>query len=80
MLKQVPDDVPEAAKGAAIIKRTLNNLMTMVQGVAELRGFNGTSHGQNGKAKGLGVRHAKHAVGTAATLVTYWLETDREML
>ena len=78
VLKQVPDDVPEAAKGAAIIKRTLNNLMTMVQGVAELRGFYGTGHGQDGKAKGLGVRHAKLAVGAAATLVTYWLETDRE--
>lgn len=78
VLKQVPDDVPEAAKGAAIIKRTLNNLMTMVQGLAELRGFYGTGHGQDGKAKGLGVRHAKLAVGAAATLVTYWLETDRE--
>ena len=78
VLKQVPDDVPDAAKGAAIIKRTLNNLMTLVQGVAELRSFYGTGHGQDGKAKGLGVRHAKLAVGAAATLVTYWLETDRE--
>lgn len=77
-LKQVADNVPDANKGAAIIKRTLNNLATLVQGIAELRSFYGTGHGQGGRVKGLGVRHAKLAVGSAATLVTYWLETDRE--
>ena len=77
-LKQLPDDVPDAAKGAAIIKRTLNNLATVVQGVAELRGFYGTGHGQDGKAKGLSPRHARLAVGAAATIAWYWLETDRD--
>ena len=78
-LKQVPDGVPEAAKGAAIIKRTLSNLASLVQGIAELRGFYGTGHGQEGDFKGLRARHAKLAVGAAATLATYWIETDREM-
>ena len=78
-LKQVPDGIPEAAKGAAIIKRTLSNLASLVQGIAELRGFYGTGHGQEGNFKGLRARHAKLAVGAAATLATYWIETDREM-
>ncbi len=78
-LKQVPDDVPDAAKGAATIKRMLSNLASLVHGIAELRGFYGTGHGQEGKAKGLSPRHARLAVGAAATLAWYWLETDREM-
>ena len=78
-LKQVPDDVPDAVKGAAIIKRTLSNLASLVQGVAELRGHYGTGHGQEGRAKGLRARHAKLAVGAAATLAAYWIETDNEM-
>lgn len=77
-LKQLPDDVPEAAKGAATVKRTLSNLASLVQGVAELRGFYGTGHGQDGKAKGLGARHARLAVGAASALAYYLLETDRE--
>lgn len=79
VLKQVPDDVPDAAKGAAIIKRTLSNLASLVQGVAELRGHYGTGHGQEGRTKGLRARHAKLAVGAAATLAAYWIETDNEM-
>lgn len=79
VLKQVPDDVPDAAKGAATIKRMLSNLASVVHGIAELRGFYGTGHGQEGKAKGLSPRHARLAVGAAAALAWYWLETDREM-
>lgn len=77
-LKQVPDDVPDAAKGAASIKRTLSNLASVVQGVAELRGLYGTGHGKDGKAKGPGPRHARLVVGAAATLAYYWFETDKE--
>lgn len=77
-LKQLPDDVPEAAKGAATVKRTLSNLMSVVQGVAELRGLYGTGHGQDGDAKGLSPRHARLTVGAAATLAYYLLETDRD--
>lgn len=77
-LKQLPDDVPEAAKGAATVKRTLSNLMSVVQGVAELRGLYGTGHGQDGDAKGLAPRHARFTVGAAATLAYYLLETDRD--
>ena len=77
-LKQMPDDVPDKAKGVEIIKRMLSNLGSVVQGIAELRGLYGTGHGKDGKAKGLSPRHARLVVGTAATLSYYWVETDRE--
>jgi hypothetical protein len=77
-LKQLPDDVPEKAKGVEIIKRMLSNLGSVVQGIAELRGLYGTGHGKDGKAKGLSPRHARLVVGTAAALSYYWMETDRE--
>ena len=38
-LQLLPDDVPQAAKGADTIKRLLNNLATIVQGIAEIRGL-----------------------------------------
>ena len=79
MLKQLPSDVPDASKGAATLKRTLNNLMNVVQGIAEMRGLYGTGHGKDGTSKGLQARHAKLVVGAAATLATYWVETDRDM-
>ena len=77
-LKQLPDDVPEKAKGAEVIKRMLSNLGSVVQGIAEVRGLYGTGHGKDGKAKGLAPRHARLVVGTAAALAYYWVETERE--
>jgi hypothetical protein len=77
-LKQLPDDVPERAKGIEVIKRMLSNLGSVVQGIAELRGLYGTGHGKDGKAKGLSPRHARLVVGTAAALSYYWVETDRD--
>jgi len=78
-LKQLPEDVPESAKGAETIKRMLSNLGSVVQGIAELRSLYGTGHGRDGRVKGLSPRHARLVVGTAAALSYYWIETDREM-
>lgn len=78
-LKQLPDDVPNGSRGSDVLRRTLSNLMSVVQGIAELRGLYGTGHGQLGTSKGLHARHAKLVVGAAATLATYWVETDRDM-
>jgi len=46
--------------------------------LAELRGLYGTGHGKHGKASGLSPRHAKLAVGAAATLTTFLFETHME--
>lgn len=77
-LKLVPEGVPDAARGADVIKRLLSNLGTIGNGLAELRGLYGTGHGKHGSTTGLGVRHAKLAVGAAATLVVFLFETHKE--
>lgn len=77
-LKLVPEGVPDAARGADVIKRLLSNLGTIGNGLAELRGLYGTGHGKHGSTSGLGTRHAKLAVGAAATLSVFLFETHKE--
>lgn len=77
-LKLTPDDIPEKAKAAKTIRILLSNLATITNGVAELRNKYGTGHGKEAKAKGLGPRHAKLAVGAASTLAVFLAETHRE--
>lgn len=77
-LKLIPDGVPEARRGADVIKRLLSNLGTIGNGLTELRGLYGTGHGKHGRTSGLGARHAKLAVGAAATLTVFLFETHEE--
>ena len=77
-LKLVPEGIPEAARGADVIKRLLSNLGTIGNGLAELRGLYGTGHGKHGSSVGLSARHAKLAVGAASTLVVFLFETHKE--
>lgn len=77
-LRLMPEDVPQAAKGRKIIKKLLQNLSTVGSGLAELRNIYGTGHGKDGKTNGLSHRHAKLAVGSAATLVTFLFDTHQE--
>lgn len=74
-LHLVPDDIPEFAKGADIIKRMLSNLGSVTQGLAELRGLYGTGHGKHGKTKSVHPRHARLAVGASSTLASFLYET-----
>ena len=76
-LKLVPEGVADAARGADVIRRLLSNLGTIGNSLAELRGLYGTGHGKHGKASGLKARHAKLAVGAAATLATFFFETHK---
>jgi hypothetical protein len=75
VLELLPENVPTAAKGADVIRRILSNLGTVAQGLGELRNLYGTGHGKAGAARGLSARHARLAVGSAATLATFLLET-----
>lgn len=77
-LKLVPDGIPDSARGSDVIKRLLNNLGVIGNSLAELRGLYGTGHGKHGKATGLAPRHARLAVGAAATLVTFLFETHKD--
>lgn len=75
-LRLTPDDVADTAKAAQTIKRMLNNLGTIVQGSAELRNAYGTGHGKSKKqSQQLTPRHARLAVGAAATLAVFLWET-----
>ena len=76
-LALTPDDIPENAKAAKIIRRLLSNLATITQGIAELRNHYGTDHGALATRKGLQPRHAKLAVGAASTLAIFLLETHQ---
>jgi hypothetical protein len=78
ILGLVPESIPSAAKGAKTIQRLLSNMGAVAQGLSELRNLYGTGHGKHGKAKGLSPRHARLAVGSAATLATFLLETHEE--
>jgi hypothetical protein len=77
-LKLVPEEIPQAAKGAESIRVLLSNLAAIVQGVAELRGLYGTGHGKEGKSRGLSSRHARLIVGAASALVTFVWQTHLE--
>ena len=77
-LRLVPEGIPEQARGSEIIKRLLSNLATIGHGLAEIRGLYGTGHGKDGKTQSIKPRHAKLAVGAAATLVTFLFETHKE--
>lgn len=78
-LRLVPEGVPDSARGNDVIKRILQNLGAIGNGLAELRGLYGTGHGKHGKAEGLKARHAKLAVGAASTLVTFLFDTHKEL-
>jgi hypothetical protein len=74
-LQLLPDDIPDAAKGAKTIKAVLGNLAMISQGMAELRNLYGTGHGKHAKHKPLPVRHARLTVGAACALATFLFET-----
>lgn len=74
-LKLVPEDIPDAVKGADAIRKILGSLTTITYGLAELRNSFGTGHGPDGKAKGLQPRHARLAAGAACTLAKFLFET-----
>jgi hypothetical protein len=77
-LSLVPDNIQDSAKGAESIRRLLSNLGSVAQGLSELRNLYGTGHGKHGQSRGLAPRHARLAVGAAATLATFLFETHVE--
>lgn len=77
-LKLTPDNIDSSAKASDTIKRLLNNLATITNGIAELRNEYGAGHGKVANNKGLSPRHAKLAVGAASTLAVFLVETHRE--
>ncbi|MEM7752548.1 MAG: abortive infection family protein [Pseudomonadota bacterium] len=74
-LALVPEGIPDEAKGAESIRRTLSNLASITRGIAELRGLYGSGHGRDGKHIGLEPRHARLAASCAIAFVDFATET-----
>jgi hypothetical protein len=77
VLQLSADDVASTARAAETIKKMLMNMAMLVQGSAELRNAYGTGHGKSKLQAGyrLEPRHARLAVGAAATLGVFLYET-----
>jgi len=78
ILKLTPDDISEEKKASDTVRRILGNLSSITTGIAELRNPYGSGHGKDVKYKGLSSRHARLAVGSAATAVHFIWETYQE--
>jgi len=77
-LRLAPEDVPASARGAETIRILLNNLGRVDGRLAELRNLYGTGHGKDPSARVLETRHARLAVGAAATLAAFLAETHQQ--
>ncbi len=74
-LKLVPDNLPKSGGTEKTITVLLNNLSSIGHQLAELRNLYGTGHGKLTDHIGLEKRHAKLAVGAAATLALFLYES-----
>lgn len=74
----LPDDIPDVVRGADTIRRLLGALGNIGSGLGEVRNLYGTGHGKHGRASSIPPRIARLAVGCAATLTTFLLETHRD--
>lgn len=74
-LKINRDSVPKDKKASETIKKILSNTAAIANGINELRGSYGSGHGKANNYSGLTPRHAKLAVGSAATFVIFVWDT-----
>lgn len=74
-LELAPEDISDKSRGVDAIKATLNSLANIAHQMDELRALYGSGHGRASSARGLTPRHARLAVGSAATLGLFLVET-----
>lgn len=75
LLKLMPRDIPDTSPASDEIKAILGNLRAIATKLAELRNPYGSGHGKSATYKGLEERHAKLAVGSSITLVSFIWDT-----
>lgn len=75
LLKLMPKDIPDTAPASAEMKAILGNLRAIATNLAALRNPYGSGHGKSATYKGLEERHAKLAVGSSITLVSFLWDT-----
>lgn len=74
-LNLLPDDVNDEKKGGDAIRACLGHVSEIPVSLARLRNLYGSGHGRDGSWVGLSPRHARLAVGAAATFVAFVAET-----
>lgn len=74
-LKLMPDNIPETAPAATEMKSLLGHLRAIATSLAILRNPYGSGHGKSATYKGLEERHAKLAVGSSITFVSFLWDT-----
>ena len=74
-LKLMPDNIPETAPAATEMKALLGHLRAIATSLAALRNPYGSGHGKSATYKGLEERHAKLAVGSSITFVSFLWDT-----
>ncbi len=80
-LKITPEDIPDSIPEAQSMKAILKAFATISDGLANLRNTYGRGHGKDNNYKGLGVRHAKLAIGASSTLVHFlWDSFTRQQI
>jgi len=80
-LSLLPRNHPNAATARGTIKKTLNGLLTTVQGLCELRQNYGiASHGRDGFAARLDLRQATLAAQAADTIIAFLYRIHRDAL
>lgn len=79
VLSLLPESIPNQAKGKNTIRKVLNSLTQIVDGISELRNLYGTGHGRHGRvSSGVTTRHARLVVGAASTVAIFLLDTQSE--
>lgn len=78
-LKLKRESVPDDKKASETIKKILSSLTQSVLGIAELRNSYGSGHGKTNDYTGLSKRHARLAVGSAATATIFMWDTHCAM-
>jgi hypothetical protein len=78
LLKLMPKDIPDTAPAATEMKAILGNLRVIATNLAALRNPYGSGHGKSAAYKGLEERHAKLAVGSSITLVSFLWDTHEK--
>jgi len=74
-LELVPAGIDDAEKGAALVRKSLQQFGAVVASLGELRNLYGSGHGHDGKWKGLSPRHARLAAGAAVAFAGFVAET-----
>lgn len=75
LLKLMPQNIPDTVPALNEMKALLGNLRAIATNLAAIRNPYGSGHGKSANYKGLEERHAKLAVGSSITLVSFLWDT-----